>query len=117
MTAPHCSARLLDRALAALWWAFVGIALLVLFSSPAWSQTTRNCAPREVVVERLSGGYGEIRQSVGLGAQGAMVEVFASPETGTWTTTVTNPGGLTCLVASGQSFETLAEALPEGSDA
>ena len=41
-----------------------------------------------------------------------MVEVFASRDTGTWTITVTRPSGLTCLVASGQAFETLAEALP-----
>jgi hypothetical protein len=49
---------------------------------------------------------------MGLGANNAVVEVFASEETGTWTITVTMPSGLTCLVASGQSFETLAEALP-----
>ena len=35
-----------------------------------------------------------------------------------WTITVTSPSGMTCLVASGQSFETLAEALPpKGKDA
>lgn len=78
----------------------------------------RNCAPREVVVDRLAGGYGESRQSIGLGSQGAVVETFASLETGTWTITVTMPNGVTCLVASGQSYETLAEALPaQDSDA
>lgn len=50
---------------------------------------------------------------MGLGAQGAVMEVFASSETGTWTITVTTVHGLTCLVASGQAFEALAEALPE----
>jgi hypothetical protein len=40
------------------------------------------------------------------------VEVFASAETGTWTITVTNATGTTCLVASGQAFERLAETLP-----
>lgn len=84
----------------------------------AQAQQTRNCAPREVVVGRLAGGYGETRQSMGLAARGSVVEVFASDETGTWTITVTNPAGVTCLVASGQSFEALAEALPpEGNDA
>lgn len=79
---------------------------------------TRNCAPREAVVERLAEGYGETRQSIGLGANNAVVEVFASDETGTWSITVTAPGGLTCLVASGQSFEKVAEALPaKGNDA
>lgn len=91
---------------------------LVSVSTAAQAQQYRNCAPRDVVVDRLAGGYGETRQSIGLGAQGAVVEVFASTDTGTWTITVTSPAGVTCLVASGQSFETLAEALPaEGNDA
>ena len=54
--------------------------------------------------------YGESRQAIGLGTNNQVVEVFASLETGTWTITVTTPAGVTCLVASGQSFETLSEA-------
>ena len=82
------------------------------------AQTGRNCAARETVVERLATGYGETRQSVGLGSNNAVVEVFASAETGTWTITVTVPGGPTCLVASGQSFEAVADVLPaKGKDA
>lgn len=78
----------------------------------------RNCAPRAAVVERLAQRYGETRQSMGLGANNAVVEVFASNDTGTWSITITTPGGLTCLVASGQAFEEVVEALPaKGSDA
>ena len=33
-------------------------------------------------------------------------------ESGSWTITVTMPTGMTCLMASGQSYEALAEALP-----
>ncbi len=85
--------------------------------APASAQT-RNCAPRDAVVERLADRYGETRQSIGLGANNAMVEVFASAETGTWTITVTNASGISCLVASGQAYETIAEALPaQGEDA
>jgi len=47
-----------------------------------------------------------------------MVETFASSETGTWTITVTLANGTTCLVASGQNYEALAEGLPtKGNDA
>ena len=82
------------------------------------AQNARNCGPRDIVVSRMAEGYGEIRQSVGLGANNAVVEVFASGETGSWTIPVTVPGGLTCLVASGQAFETVVEALPaRGEDA
>lgn len=90
----------------------------MLLSVPAAAQTAANCAPREIVVERLASKYGESRQSMGLGANNAVIEVFASLETGTWTITVTSVHGMTCLVASGQAFEELAEALPaKGNDA
>ncbi len=96
----------------------MGLGVMVLAAGQVAAQTSRNCAPREMVLERLADKYGETRQSIGLGAQGAVVEVFASVDTGTWTITVTTPAGMTCLVASGQSFETLAEALPAtGNDA
>lgn len=78
----------------------------------------RNCAPRDMVVERLATKYGESRQSMGLGSNNAVIEVFASPVSGSWTIIVTTPRGIACLVASGQAYETMAEALPaEGSDA
>lgn len=95
-----------------------GAAIYLATATDALAQQGRNCAPRDSVVDRLAQGYGESRKSMGLGANNAVVEVFASDETGTWTITVTTPNGLTCLVASGQSFEALAEALPaKGNDA
>lgn len=79
---------------------------------------SRNCGPRDAVLDRLASGYGETRQSMGLGANNAVIEVFASDETGSWTITVTQPNGLTCLVASGQGYEQMVEALPpKGEDA
>lgn len=97
---------------------FVVTALIAAGLAPAAYAQTRNCGPRAAVIERLAEGYGETRQSVGLAANNAVVEVFASPETGTWTITVTTASGVTCLVASGRNFEELAEALPaQGSDA
>jgi len=93
----------------------LGMGLLALGASEVAAQPD-SCAPRGVVIERLADTYGESRQSVGLGGQGQVVEVFASAETGTWTITVTLPTGITCLVASGGSYETLAEALPNTDD-
>lgn len=96
----------------------LAVAALGATVTSAAAQATRNCGEREAVVQRLADGYGETRQSIGIGANNSVVEVFASTESGTWTITVTAAGGLTCLVASGQAFETLAEALPaKGNDA
>lgn len=93
-------------------------ALNTIAAGAVEAQQQRNCGPRDIVVTRLAEGYGETRQSMGLGANNAVIEVFASEETGSWTITVTTPNGLTCLVASGQAFEALAEALPaKGNDA
>lgn len=74
-----------------------------------------NCADRSIVIARLADGFGESRQSIGMGSHNSVIEVFASLETGTWTITVTTPDGSTCLVASGRAFERLDEApVPEG---
>ncbi|WP_299726356.1 hypothetical protein [uncultured Tateyamaria sp.] len=93
-------------------------ALNLVTTTLAAAQQNRNCGPRDLVVNRLAEGYGETRQSMGLGANNAVIEVFASEESGSWTITVTSPNGMTCLIASGQAFEELAEALPaKGNDA
>ena len=91
---------------------YLALPLITLtLASPLGAQS-RNCATHAAVVERPAAGYGETRQSIGMGADNTVVEVFASLEAGTWTITVTQPGGPTCLVACGQAFQVLAEALP-----
>ena len=89
-----------------------GLLTATLLSLPSLAAATGACAPRAVVLERLATAYGETRQSIGLGPNNQMVEVFASDATGTWTITVTQASGVTCLVASGQAYETLAEGPP-----
>jgi hypothetical protein len=94
-----------------LWTSALPVVGTLMLATPAQTQTA-NCAPRDVVVERLASQYGETRQSIGLGHNNTVTEVYASTETGTWTIAVTNTRGLTCLVASGLAFETLSETLP-----
>lgn len=88
-----------------------GLLTATCLALPATVQA-QACAPRDVVLARLAETYGETRQSIGLGPNNQMIEVFASDATGTWTITATRASGMTCLVASGQAYETLAEALP-----
>ena len=96
----------------------MSMGLLTLAAAEVHAQNTRNCAPRDIVVQRLADKYGETRQSIGLGSNNAVVEIFASDESGTWSIAVTMPSGMTCLVASGQAYEQLAETLPpKGNDA
>lgn len=86
---------------------------LLLMAAPAFAQ--QNCAPRDHVILRLTTLYGEVRRGVGLGGGESIVEIYASEATGTWTIVVTNTQGISCLVAAGQSWETVAPvALPKG---
>ncbi|KIC40043.1 hypothetical protein RA27_14450 [Ruegeria sp. ANG-R] len=89
----------------------MGLGLMVLAAQQLYAQP-RQCAPRDDVIQRLAENYGETRRGIGIARQGAVMELFASGSTGSWTITVTLPDGVTCLIASGQAFETLAEALP-----
>ena len=93
-------------------------ALLAMTTDVAAAPSVSNCAPHDRVVTRLNEGYGETRRSVGIAADQTMIEVFASAETGSWTMTVTPPGGLTCLAASGSAFEAVPPMAPRaGRDA
>lgn len=72
-----------------------------------------NCAERALIVSRLAEHYGESRQSIGLSNDNTLVEVFASRDTGSWTIAITQPGGLTCLVAAGQAYQYVNEPLAQ----
>lgn len=87
-----------------------GIGAALLAANPVKAQSV-HCASHAQVVERLGAVYGESRQSIGLGQDNSVVEVFASMDTGSWTITVTQPGGPTCLVAAGQAYQYLNEPL------
>lgn len=85
------------------------IATVIATQSPAQS---RQCAEHGAVVESLASRYGESRVSIALGSDNSVVETFVNSESGSWTITVTRPGGPTCLVAAGQNFELTNEPLP-----
>jgi hypothetical protein len=88
----------------------LGFAGLVLATDRALGQPAPQCGPRAEVTAQLAERYGESRRAIGIAANTALVELFASDQTGTWTITVTGPDGTACLVASGEAFEAIAEA-------
>ena len=90
-------------------------AALATCAAPAFAQ--QNCAPRDVVVERLEDRFGEQQQSMGLGGDmQTIVETWANTETGSWSVLVTRTDGISCLVASGEAFQITGNA-PEGDPA
>ena len=90
----------------------LSLAALMLMATAAQAQQPPQCAPRAAVVAQLAQKYLETRRSIGITGNGMVMEVYASAESGTWTITMTTPQGLTCLVASGQGFESVVETLP-----
>ena len=103
----------MDKTLFALSLGFLGLILVTQAAEAA------QCGPRDQVVAGLATRFDEVRQGAGLtgdaNGQAQVVEVFTS-ETGSWTITVTLPDGTTCLVASGEAWQDLAEDLPAKGD-
>ena len=83
----------------------VTLGLFALTPAAEAAERSQPCADRARVVERLEAQFGEVRQAMGLNAGNAVVEVYASAETGTWTILVTGPDGVSCLIASGELWE------------
>ena len=79
------------------------------FSSPAQAQTM--CGERRAVVENLDQTYSEAPVSIGLASNGAVIEVLASPS-GSFTIILTQPNGLSCVMAAGENWENLPKRLP-----
>ncbi len=86
----------------------------IIFANNAVYATPANCTARAVMVEKLNERFGESRQSVGLTPGGQAIEMFAHPETGTWTILLTSPNGTSCMMASGHAYEALNEAAGQG---
>ena len=64
------------------------------------------CGLRTSLLKQLQGKYKEVPVSMGLASNGSVVEITRS-ETGTWTILLTNPAGVTCLMAAGEHWENI----------
>lgn len=80
---------------------------------PAFAQTLR-CMPRDALVEKLQTSYDERLIGGGLQNPTQLLEIWSSDKTGSFTVFITRPDGTSCLVSSGQNWNTVAGAEPEG---
>jgi len=85
------------------------ISALLVWGSPAKAQMW--CGEHKKVASHLSEAFGEAPSSMGLANNGSVVQVFTSVD-GTWTIIATTPGGLSCLLASGEAWQKLEKAKP-----
>ena len=87
----------------------LGVCMGFALVSVAMPASAQSCAARDSVVERLKDRFSEELTVGGLqatrGSQSIM-EIWASAETGTYTVLLTNPNGISCVVAAGTDFFT-----------
>ncbi len=74
------------------------------------AQAQSICGERRALVANLQNTHSETPVSVGLGSNGTIIEVFASPS-GTFTIILTQPNGLSCVMAAGEYWEDLPNRL------
>lgn len=86
----------------------IGVSFTATMTVPAVAQENV-CGKREKIVARLENGYQEFNSAMGMSTNGGLVELFTSEE-GTWTLMLTQPDGVSCLIAAGQNWESLKNA-------
>jgi hypothetical protein len=87
------------------------LAVLFFSAPPATAQVPSGvarmlCHDYKELVRQLGTRYEEVPVSTGLQSNGNLIQVFASPRTGTWTILSVAPDGTGCVVAAGRSWET-----------
>lgn len=82
----------------------------LLLSGWLWAMGTAPSAAQAIcgdhgeIRERLEKTYAETPQAIGLSQDGGLVEVLVSPSGG-WTILITYPDRPTCVVATGENWE------------
>jgi hypothetical protein len=75
-------------------------------------QASGNCGPRDEVLKQLASKYHEAPVAVGMSSNGTVLEVLAALDGSTWTALVTRASGISCVMMSGEAWETQAPQFP-----
>ncbi|WFU09666.1 hypothetical protein QA646_01990 [Rhizobium sp. CB3090] len=86
------------------------VAMAILHPSSAASQATFACAQRVDMVAFLNAHYSEKLSAVGQLDPKNIIEIFTA-ESGSWTMMITSVSGRSCVILTGQSWESIP-ALP-----
>lgn len=80
------------------------LALLIAAAAPAVANEQLPCTKFDHLAGFLADTYGERQVSAGLQSNGQLLQIFSSPETGSWTAVTTSPAGMACVVATGRHW-------------
>ena len=103
----------MDRQLFAL---SLGLLGCILIASQSRADEAPRCGPRDEIVGQLLRGWGESPRATGLVGSRAVLELYASDATGTFSIIATLPDGRACLIAAGDHYAPVA-AEPPGAPA
>lgn len=79
---------------------------------------TNTCAPRAEVIRHLAVEYKEKTAAVGIADNGAAVyEILTSSDGSTWTLLYSMPNGTSCLMATGQYWQSVPQNVALGPEA
>ena len=65
------------------------------------------CGPRKDVLTKLAGSLHQQPSSVALTSNGQLLEVLKSDTDLVWTILITSPQGLSCVIATGDGWQTM----------
>lgn len=82
-------------------------AALLSLSMPALAQQAPVCTDRGTVLGHLSTEYSEAPVGMGIANNGGVIEILSSEAGKSWTIILTMPNGTTCMIAAGESWESL----------
>ena len=86
------------------------LALLLGVGASARAQSV--CRTHTEVVKQLASQHSETLVAIELAGSGGVVEVFSTGDGSTWTMVITTPDGMTCMMATGEAWESLAKTAP-----
>ena len=81
---------------------------------PALAQTNAKCTDRNVLIEYLSSTYHESQRGAGLQSPERLLEIWSSAETGSFTIFITSANGISCVVATGGSWQSVPDQGQKG---
>ena len=80
----------------------------LILSLPVQAQQVQNlCTDRSEVLGHLATKYSEAPVAMGLANNGGVIEVLSSGKGTSWTIIITMPNGVSCMLAAGESWESL----------
>lgn len=81
-----------------------GLAAALMMVFPLVAEAQLACAPRDDIVSQLTQRFKETPEANGITPDGMLLEVFVS-EAQSWTILITSPKGVSCIAATGESWE------------